>query len=71
MLNPLVIPSAAYSATRAKDTPEEREDVEGVMRRAGCRSFAHLVDPETGVMRSYGYPSEVSPEVIRMIEQGA
>lgn len=71
MLTPIVIPTAAYTATRAKNTPEEREDVEGIMRRAGCRSFAHLVDEHTGVLRTYGYPSEVSPEVIRMIEQGA
>lgn len=53
---PAVERPPAYVCTRSKDTPEERQDVETIMQRAGCRRVLHEVDPQTGVLRSFGYP---------------
>lgn len=53
---PAVKKPPAYVCTRSKDTPEERQDVETLMQRAGCRRVEHEVDEQTGVLRSYGYP---------------
>lgn len=53
---PAVEKPPAYVSTRSKDTPEERQDVETLMQRAGCRRVRHEVDEKTGVLRSFGYP---------------
>lgn len=53
---PAVEKPPAYVCTRSKDTPEERQDVETIMQRAGCRRVKHEVDLQTGVLRSFGYP---------------
>lgn len=53
---PVVTQPPAYYTSRAKDTPEERQEVEATMKRAGCNRVEHKPDPQTGVLRSYGYP---------------
>jgi hypothetical protein len=53
---PAVEKPPAYVSTRNQDTPEEREDVEAIMKRNGCPRVRHEVDEHTGVLRSYGYP---------------
>lgn len=53
---PAVERPPAYFTSRAKDTPAERQEVETIMKRAGCNRVKHEVDPQTGVLRSYGYP---------------
>lgn len=53
---PAVEKPPAYVSTRVQDTPEERQDVETIMKRNGCPRVIHEPDPHTGVLRSYGYP---------------
>lgn len=53
---PVVEKPPAYVSTRTRDTFEERQDVETIMRRNGCMRVIHKPDPSTGVLRSYGYP---------------
>lgn len=52
---PAIKAPPAYVSTRSQDTPQERQDVETIMRRNGCQRVEHEPDPNTGVLRSYGY----------------